>query len=216
MDSILRFIAKWEFSSFGGFLSVTELKREEDVARPNLGRAFLRCRAFALPDLAAQLVFWPLVAAGVALDLWSKRAVFEWLQQQPHESVSIIDGFLRLVVAENAGAAFGIATGQRYLLIAVSALALMVVLAVFLFSETKQKLMYIALGLFAAGICGNLYDRMFNNGLVRDFIDVVYWPGRHWPAFNIADSMLCVGVGLVIFSSFFTGKYFRKRARQRK
>ena len=76
--------------------------------------------------------------------------------------------------------------------------------------------MHAALGLFAAGICGNLYDRIFNNGLVRDFIDVVYWSGRHWPAFNFADSMLCIGVGVVIISGLFTEKSARKHAQQRK
>ncbi|HDZ69347.1 MAG TPA: signal peptidase II [Phycisphaerales bacterium] len=168
----------------------------------------------ALPGLAAQLIFWPLTAAGFALDLWSKRAVFDWLQQQQGGSVSIINGFLRLVTAENAGAAFGIATGQRHLLVAVSIIALIVILAVFLFSGAEHKLMYIALALFTAGVCGNLYDRIFNNGRVRDFIDVVYWPGRHWPAFNLADTMLCVGVGLIIISSFFTDKSARKHAQQ--
>ena len=118
--------------------------------------------------------------------------------------------------AVNDGAAFGIASGQRYLLVAVSVIALIVILTVFLFSGSERKLVHIALGLFAAGICGNLYDRIFNNGLVRDFIDVVYWPGRHWPAFNIADSMLCIGVGLLIISGAFTGKFSRRYARQHK
>ena len=148
--------------------------------------------------IKAQLIFWSLAATGFALDLLSKWAVFNWLKQKPGKSVSIIDGFLQLVLAENEGAAFGIAAGQSWLLVAVSVIALMVILAVFLFGGTKRKLVHIALGLFTAGVCGNLYDRIFNNGLVRDFIDVVYWPGRHWPAFNIADSMLCIGVGLLI------------------
>ena len=171
-----------------------------------------------MPSLAAHLLFWPLMAVGLILDLWSKRAVFDWLRQsqRAEDGISIIDGFLRLVVAENAGAAFGIVPGQRYLLVAVSIIALIVLFVVFLLSGTEQKLVHVALGLFAAGVCGNLYDRIFNNGLVRDFIDIVYWPGRHWPAFNIADSMLCIAVGLIIISGFFTGKSSRKRARQHK
>jgi signal peptidase II len=111
-----------------------------------------------------------------------------------------------LVVAENAGAAFGIAAGQRYLLVGVSVVALIIILAIFLLSGTERKLVHVALGLFTAGVCGNLWDRIFNNGLVRDFIDVVYWPGRHWPAFNVADSMLCIAVGLLIISTFSTKK----------
>ena len=173
-----------------------------------------RCMLSAKPK--AQLVFWLLVVAGVILDLWTKAAVFNWLEQKPQKSVSIIDGFLQFVVAENSGAAFGIAAGQRYLLITVSAVALVVIFAVFLLSATEQKLVCVALGLFAAGVCGNLHDRIFNDGRVRDFIDIVYWPGRHWPAFNIADTMLCVGVGLLLISSFFTGRSSLKHAQQRK
>ena len=151
----------------------------------------------------AHLIFWPLMSAGFALDLASKSAVFGWLQHR-RGSISIIDGFLQLVEAENTGAAFGIAAGQRCLLISASIIALIVVFAVFLFSGSERKLVHTALGLFAAGICGNLYDRIFNYGRVRDFIDVVYWPGRHWPAFNIADSMLCIAVGLLIISGLRT------------
>lgn len=199
-----------------------ELKSEENSARPSSGRAFSSCadkepsRKAGLPDCKAQLIFWLTLILGLVLDLWSKRAVFEWLGQKPGSTVILIDDLLRLVIAENAGAAFGIATGQRYLLVALSVIALIVIFVVFLFSRTCQRSIYVALGLLAAGICGNLYDRIFNDGLVRDFIDVVYWPGKHWPAFNLADSMLCIGVGVVIVSGLFTGRSSRRRAQQHK
>ena len=176
------------------------MKRKENSARPSSGRVFLKRRPLALPDLSAQLIFWPLVVIGIALDLWSKRAVFDWLEHRG--SVSIIDGFLRLVMAVNNGAAFGLFAGHPYWLIVVSVVALIVIFALFIFSGTNQRLVHVALGLFVAGICGNLYDRIFNDGLVRDFIDVTIWPGRHWPAFNVADSMLCIAVGLGVISCF--------------
>ena len=198
------------------FRGPAELKKEESGARPSLGRVSLKHQPLVLPDLTAHLVFWPLVAVGIALDLWSKSAVFDWLQTQRHSSVSIIEGVLRLVMALNDGAAFGIFSGKPYLLMIVSIIALLVVFAIFLFSRTERKLVHISLALFAAGVCGNLYDRVFNNGLVRDFIDVVYWPGQHWPAFNIADSMLCIAVGLLVVSTFLTGKSSRKHAQQHK
>ena len=192
------------------------MKKEQSSARPALGQAFLsRIAEVKLPGLKAHIIFWSITVFGIALDLWSKSAVFDWLQQQ-HSSISIIDGFLQLVRTENPGAAFGIAAGQHHLLIAVSVIALMVIFAIFLFGGTEQKLVHVALGLFAAGVCGNIYDRIFNGGLVRDFIDVVYWPGRHWPAFNIADSMLCIAVGLLIISNLLIGKSSRKHARQHK
>jgi signal peptidase II len=207
---------------------MTEPKKEENNARLSSGRAFLsrtekllRCtpfrRGITIPGLKAQLIFWPLMAAGMMLDLWSKRAVFQLLQQEQNNSISIIDGFLHLVEARNTGAAFGIAAGQRYFLTGISVIALVVIFWIFLFSGTERRLVHIALGLFASGVCGNLYDRIFNNdGAVRDFIDVVYWPGKHWPAFNVADSLLCIGVGLMIISCFFTGKSSPERVQQQK
>ena len=178
---------------------MAESKEDKNIAQPGLNRFFFR----QLPlrqGLKAHFIFWFLTVAGLMLDLWSKSAVFGWLKSRG--SVPIIDGFLQMVTAENTGAAFGLAAGQQFFLKAVSIVALIVVILFFLFSETKQRLAQVALGFFAAGVCGNLYDRMFNDGRVRDFIDVVYWPGKHWPAFNLADTMLCVGVGLLIISSF--------------
>jgi signal peptidase II len=175
------------------------LKKEESSTRPSLGRVFLKHLYLALPDLRAHLIFWPLVVVGIALDLWSKSAVFDWLEH--HGSVSIIDGFLRLVMAVNDGAAFGLFAGYPGGLIVVSCVALAVIFAGFLFGGNKQRLVHVALGLFAAGVCGNLYDRIFNDGLVRDFIDV-YYRQHHWPAFNVADSLLCIAVGLGVISCF--------------
>jgi signal peptidase II len=155
-----------------------------------------------IPDWKAHLVFWSVAAIGFALDLWTKSAVFTWLEQKPGNGVSIIDGFLQLVMTVNPGAAFGFIAGRVYLLVIVSIIALVIILVFFFLSGSKQILVHIAMALFAAGICGNLYDRIFNDGLVRDFIDVVYWPGRHWPAFNVADSLLCIGIGLLMLSTF--------------
>ena len=152
------------------------------------------------------LIFWPVFAGGLVFDLWTKSAVFAWLADKPGQGVSIIDDIVRLQLAINPGAAFGIAGGHRVILVAVSVIALVVILAVFLFADGERKIIVTALALFAAGISGNLYDRAFNDGLVRDFIDVVYWPGKHWPAFNVADSMLCTAVGLLVIASLFTPK----------
>ena len=194
---------------------MTELNKKQNTARLISDRAFLKQLHFRPPSLKIQLTFWLLMVIGLALDLWSKWAVFNWLQQKSYNTFSIVDGFLQFVTGVNAGAAFGIASGQRLLLVTVSVLALIVVFAVFFCSGTKRKIVHIALGLFAAGICGNLWDRIFNDGLVRDFIDV-YYRKYHWPAFNIADSMLCVAVGLLIISNLFTAKSYQKHVRQRK
>lgn len=153
----------------------------------------------SIPDSTAHLIFWPVLIVGLTLDLYSKRFIFDWLRDAG--SVIIIKGILTFVMAENTGAAFGIAAGKRFLLVGTSAIALIGVIAVFIFAHPKQRLVHLALALFAAGVAGNLYDRIFNDGRVRDFIDVVYWPGVHWPAFNLADSMLCISVALLIIST---------------
>jgi signal peptidase II len=156
---------------------------------------------FRAPPAGLQLLFFSVAAAGLAADIASKRAVFDWLSRRATGTFTIVEGFLRLIAVENSGAAFGIASGRRGLLVIVSVLALLLVLAVFYFGGTGRAAAGAALGLFAAGVAGNLYDRLFNDGCVRDFIDVVYWPGRHWPAFNLADTMLCAAVVLMVFSA---------------
>jgi signal peptidase II len=163
----------------------------------------------------AHLVFWCIAAGGVALDLWTKSAVFDWLRQDAGGKFVVIEGFLNIVMALNDGAAFGFFAGHVRWLVAVSMIALGVVIGVFLMSGGQPRMVHVALGLFAAGISGNLYDRLFQNGQVRDFIDVVYWPGRHWPAFNVADAMLCIAVGLLALANL-TGPSSQKRAPQHK
>jgi signal peptidase II len=206
---------------------MTEFKKEES-ARPSSGRAFLspsikslRSALFwhgiAWPSLKAHLIFWPLTVFGLVLDLWTKKAVFDFLELQPHNRYPIIDGVLQFVRALNDGAAFGLFSGRPYFLGAISIIALLVIIAIFLFSGSERRVVHIALGLFAAGVCGNLYDRLFyTDGAVRDFIDVVYWPGKHWPAFNVADSLLCIGVGLMVISCVLTDKSPPERAQQHK
>ena len=148
---------------------------------------------------------------GLLLDLWSKKAAFERLE--PYEVYRVIDGFLQLVRAENNGAAFGLFAGRSYFLTAISTIAMVAILGVFLFFNSRQKLVNIALGLFAAGVCGNLYDRAFNDGRVRDFIDL-YYRSYHWHTFNVADALLCVGVGLLMISTFLIEQPAQKHDRQ--
>jgi signal peptidase II len=157
------------------------------------------------------LLFWPIFLGGLVIDLWSKKAVFDWLLNKGQDGFSLIGQWVTFQLALNDGAAFGIAKGQQWLLVPVSSIALIVVIGIFLFGGSKCKIIDIALALFAAGISGNLYDRL-KDGQVRDFINVMYWPGKYWPAFNVADSMLCIAVGLLILSSFFNPQSCQKPA----
>ncbi|UCG55613.1 MAG: signal peptidase II [Phycisphaerales bacterium] len=179
-------------------------------------RHLFQSKSFALPDVAAHLIFWPLMFLGLGLDLWTKHTVFAWLEHKPRNAASLIDGLLEFVMHQNPGAAWGIAQGRHGFLVAVSIIALLVIFVVFLFfSGAGQRLVPTALGLFAAGVSGNLWDRLFNAGEVRDFVRVYY--GRFaWPTFNVADTLLCVAVGLLVISTFVTGRSDQKRGRQHK
>lgn len=144
-------------------------------------------------------LFWPIAIGGAAIDLWSKKAVFDWLPTLPDEKYVIIEGYVNFILRVNAGAAFSMFFGQRTFLTGISMAAFLVVIGIFLFSGIHRRIMQVALGCMVAGIVGNFYDRAFNNGLVRDFIDVTIPLVRYnWPTFNIADSLLCIGVGLLI------------------
>lgn len=162
-----------------------------------LARTLNYIKQVKYPSLTDHAIFWPIIVGGVLADLWSKTAVFNWLRNVPKNEYHVIEGFFTMVMRENEGAAFSIASGQRVLLLSVSVIALFVVVGIFIFGNLRHKLMQVALALFTAGIIGNLYDRAFNDGRVRDFLDF-YLGDHHWPAFNIADSMLCVAVGLLV------------------
>ena len=190
------------------------IDKRQDGARPCWRRAFvslaqktlsanLFCHKSRRQALGAVFVFFIVLAAGLSLDLWTKKAAFDYLRDKG--SITVLDGFMQFVVVENPGAAFGMACGQRHLLITTSVVALIIIVGVFLFGQNDRKAFYIVLGLLAAGVCGNLYDRIFNDGLVRDFIDV-YYRQYHWPAFNVADSILCIGVAILIILSFQTSR----------
>lgn len=168
----------------------------------------------SLVDLKAHLIFWPLAVVGLFFDLWSKHAVFKMLR--PDEAYVVIKGFLELVIRENNGAAWSIFSGKTTLLIVVASIALVAIIIFFLFSGKQSRIIQVAMGFFAAGVSGNLYDRIFNYGQVRDFIRVHY-KSFEWPTFNVADSLLCVGVGLLIISTlFFTEKPAQTHDQQQK
>lgn len=111
-----------------------------------------------------------------------------------------------LNLAYNYGAAFsflGDAGGwQRWFFTAI-AVAISVVLLVWMYKTPKsQKLANVGMALILSGAIGNLYDRLAY-GYVIDFIDwYVSKDGYHWPTFNIADSVILIGVGLLIIDTF--------------
>jgi signal peptidase II len=133
-----------------------------------------------------------------ALDQLTKWFVVRLISAE--ESRVVISNFFDLVQVQNTGAAWGILKDYNFVLSAVSILA---VLALYLFRHSFQLHRLgprVALGLIVGGIVGNLIDRM-RVGHVIDFLS--FHIGQyHWPAFNVADSAICVGVGLYVILSW--------------
>jgi signal peptidase II len=114
-----------------------------------------------------------------------------------------VTGFFNLVLTYNKGAAFSFlasASGwQHQFLIGVGAAASLFILYL-LARHGTQKLFSLALALILGGAVGNVIDRLIH-GHVIDFLDL-HWRGWHWPAFNIADSAIVCGAGLLILDEF--------------
>lgn len=171
---------------------------------------------FRSPAALARFVL--VCVVGLTIDLWTKVLAVNHLQGE--DSVHFIPGWLHFTYTENRGAVFGIGQGQRWLFISVSILA--IGFLTWLFANSgRQRFYQFLLGMLLAGVLGNMYDRIMF-GHVRDMILAL--PDWHWPGtwqvpllnypepptrtafpyvFNVADSLLCVGVILMIVYSWF-------------
>jgi len=123
-----------------------------------------------------------------------------------YESVPVIPGFFSLTYLTNTGAAFGILAGHstwwRQAFFIAIALAALVVITVMYRRLRNESVWYeVALAFIAGGAIGNVIDRV-RLGSVVDFLDV-YIGTRHWPAFNIADSAITVGVAVFLVKNIF-------------
>ncbi len=124
----------------------------------------------------------------------------------PYESITVIPGVFNLVNWLNSGAAFGIfasnAATSRLLLIAVTIISLVVIGFLIRTARTENdKITTFALSLIGGGAVGNLIDRV-RLGSVIDSLDF-YLGSYHWPAFNVADSAITIGVVLTLAGFFF-------------
>ncbi len=120
-----------------------------------------------------------------------------------HETLAVMPYF-NLTLAHNYGAAFSFLAGaggwQRWFFIGLS-LVISVALVVWLKKlSSHAKLEAVSISLILGGAIGNVIDRIYF-GYVIDFLDV-YYGAYHWPVFNIADSAICIGAGLLILDSF--------------
>ena len=137
-----------------------------------------------------------------ALDRLTKSAISSSLPVGG--SRGVIDGFFDLVHFRNTGMAFSLFADSepwfREWVLPAAQIAI-VVLVVLMFRSLGESapMSRLALALVLGGAAGNLYDRMLH-GYVTDFLDF-YLASYHWPAFNVADSAITVGAGLLILDS---------------
>jgi signal peptidase II len=147
---------------------------------------------------------WKLVIAWlisiIVLDQLSKMIVDRTMAL--HGSIPIIDGFFNLTYVRNTGAAFGMFSRSHQafrlpFLILVSVVAIGFILTMLRRLRDQETGMITALAFILGGALGNLIDRLLH-GEVIDFLDV-YWSSYHWPAFNLADSFITIGVTITLY-----------------
>lgn len=163
-------------------------------------------------------LFVGLAMAGGFLDLWSKHAVFHWSTLPWGNTYWIWTGHFGLQKSLNEGALFGMGQGMVWLFAAISIFAAVAIpIWLFRLGAAQDVWLTVALGCVMAGIIGNLYDRLGLSGeswpeflpragepayAVRDWI-LLQWNGEwRWPNFNLADSFLVAGAGLLVIQTF--------------
>lgn len=134
----------------------------------------------------------------IALDQSTKFMIQQTLPL--HKKVEILPGFFNLIHVRNTGGAFGIFGGERgplgsVLFLAASLMAVGILMILFLRVKEHERALAFSLALLLGGAFGNLIDRV-NYGEVVDFLDF-HISSYHWPAFNVADSAISIGIGLM-------------------
>ncbi len=118
---------------------------------------------------------------------------------EPAQTIELIGDFFHLTYVRNVGAAFGLLPGQKLLFAGTSVLVVAGILIYWIIVRPKDMLSVLSLGLVTAGAIGNLIDRIMI-GRVTDFLDFF---GNHFPVFNVADSAVIIGVGILLFRIMF-------------
>jgi len=142
-----------------------------------------------------------IVIVDQATKLWAESD----LKERPGATITVIDGVFNLKYARNPGAAFSLfrdwsprTRGVFFIVVSIVAVGAMIVL--YRRMPERRPLYEWALGLLIGGAVGNLIDRIRFNEVI-DFLDL-HWKNTHWPTFNVADTAIVVGIGLVLLDAF--------------
>lgn len=132
---------------------------------------------------------------GVGLDQLTKYLVVA--NMELYESIEVFPGVFNFTYIQNDGAAFGMLDDQRWIFLLLSSVAIVGILGFLFWKKPQDKLMLAALVLIVSGGIGNMIDRI-SLGYVIDFIDFCAFPEIWKWVFNVADSFVCVGAGIMI------------------
>ena len=148
-------------------------------------------------------LFWQGMACGGAiflLDRLTKNWVFDLISISPRGYLEVAP-FFNIILILNKGISFGLfqSRGEGKWILLAAASAITVALAIWLWRIERRRLA-LAVGAVIGGAVGNLFDRLQYGG-VADFLDF-HILGYHWPAFNVADGAITIGVAFIILDSY--------------
>ena len=155
-------------------------------------------------------------AVVVILDQLSKAAILAFFGERVFGDREMVTSFFNLALTYNHGISFGLFNGVAGLNALGFSLVAAAIVAVLIYwlSRASSLLLAVAIGLIIGGAVGNVIDRL-RLGAVVDFLDFHYG-GLHWPAFNLADSAICVGVGVMLIDGLVRREPHSVEARQRR
>ena len=147
-----------------------------------------------------------MIAAAVALDQWTKYLAVTHLQ--PIDTLPLIENILHLTYLENRGAAFGMLANHRWVFMILSTASILLLLWWLLKEKPKSRWITVAGAMIVGGGIGNMIDRIAL-GYVVDFIDV---RAIDFYVFNVADSFVCVGCGMILVWTLYMEMIAKKPA----
>ena len=159
----------------------------------------------SLPKFKAKYLKLAGVAGTVViLDQITKAVIFAFLPQ--HHSISVLPGFFNLTHIQNPGGAFGFMANQslswrNWIFLFISSLAIGIIFYFYKNTPKTHPLLSTGFALIFGGALGNMIDRI-RFGKVIDFLDI-YIGSYHWPAFNIADSAISIGMAIFLYHLLF-------------
>jgi signal peptidase II len=155
-------------------------------------------------------LFASITFVGLLLDQVTKLYIDRTMQL--FESIPVVPNFFNITYVRNRGAAFSFLSEASWRLpffIGITLVASIAIIVAFHKLRDDQKLAQVSLAMIFSGAVGNLIDRV-RLGEVIDFLDV-HWYRHHWPAFNVADSLICVGVFLLALDMLLEDKRLKER-----